>query len=640
MYFKVSMRTNPASGLPEGYYRLVESYRNEYNRICHRTLLNIGFLRLPAEKLNAIKAILNDRLERRQSLFEHQQEDQVRNLANQYWEQLVEKGKVDVSDQAFEKKRRMVDVDTLKHKDAREVGAEWMCFQAVEQLQIRQLLERLGWQKEQIELALIQIISRAIYPYSENRTCKWIKENSAVCEVTKGVFQSHGKPTESLKDHITKDKLYESALRLFEIKDQLEPYLSKRTNELFDLHDRIVLYDLTNTYFEGVKAHSKLAQHNKSKSKEKRDDAKLIVLALVINMEGFIKFSSVFEGKKSDSSSLGDIVEKIRINTTTDKRAIVVLDAGIATEDNLALLQNKGYDYVCVSRSKISQYTLDKDFTPQYISTNNKHKVTLEKVISKHTTDYLLKVHSQGKQYKEQSMKSLFQDRFMQEIDKARVALDKKGGIKTEDKVQRRIGRIIEKYPSIAKHYLIEVKAENQIAKQINLIKKESYQKDENHLGVYFIRTNLKTEEQSTVWQIYNSIREIESSFRSLKTELNLRPVYHKNDDATVAHLHLGLLAYWVVNTVRYQLKQKGINHSWSEILRITNTQKVVTTSGQNTFDEIIYIRKCTEPNEKVKQIYNALGYKNYPFVKRKSVVHKSELKKNKTTQFKLINDS
>lgn len=640
MYFKVSMRTNPASGLPEGYYRLVESYRNEYNRICHRTLLNIGFLRLPAEKLNAIKAILNDRLERRQSLFEHQQEDQVRNLANQYWEQLVEKGKVDVSDQAFEKKRRMVDVDTLKHKDAREVGAEWMCFQAVEQLQIRQLLERLGWQKEQIELALIQIISRAIYPYSENRTCKWIKENSAVCEVTKGVFQSHGKPTESLKDHITKDKLYESALRLFEIKDQLEPYLSKRTNELFDLHDRIVLYDLTNTYFEGVKAHSKLAQHNKSKSKEKRDDAKLIVLALVINMEGFIKFSSVFEGKKSDSSSLGDIVEKIRINTTTDKRAIVVLDAGIATEDNLALLQNKGYDYVCVSRSKISQYTLDKDFTPQYISTNNKHKVTLEKVISKHTTDYLLKVHSQGKQYKEQSMKSLFQDRFKQEIDKARVALDKKGGIKTEDKVQRRIGRIIEKYPSIAKHYLIEVKAENQIAKQINLIKKESYQKDENHLGVYFIRTNLKTEEQSTVWQIYNSIREIESSFRSLKTELNLRPVYHKNDDATVAHLHLGLLAYWVVNTVRYQLKQKGINHSWSEILRITNTQKVVTTSGQNTFDEIIYIRKCTEPNEKVKQIYNALGYKNYPFVKRKSVVHKSELKKNKTTQFKLINDS
>lgn len=621
------MRFNPQNGRSEGYYRLVESYRNEYDRICHRTLLNIGFIKIPAEKLNAIRNILNDRINRRHSLFE-EQDLQVVELADQYWNQLIDGGKIDASDRAYEKKRRMVDVDTLKHKDAREVGAEWMCFQALEQLRVKELLSSMGWQEEQIQLALTQIISRAVYPYSENRTCRWIKENSAVCEVT----------GYSMGD-ITKDKLYSGALELLKIKDQLEQHLSKRTNELFDLQDRIVLYDLTNTYFEGIKPNSKLAQHNKNKSKEKRDDAKLIVLALVINIEGFIKFSSVFEGKKSDSSSLCDIVDKIRVSTSDNKRAIVVLDAGIATDENCLLLKDKGYDYVCVSRAKIKEYTIDSDFQCQQITTKSKQSITLEKVVSNQTTDYLLKIHSEGKQLKERSMKTQFEDRFRQEIDKVRAAFYKKGGVKKTDKVQRRIGRIIEKYPSIAKHYNIEVKSESDIAHDIMLGKKDSYDHNEKHLGTYFIRTNLKVEQQQTLWQIYNSIREIESSFRCLKTDLNLRPVYHKNDDSTVAHLHLGILAYWLVNTIRHQLKQKGINYNWQEIVRITNTQKVVTTSGQNTFDEIISIRKCTEPNENVKQIYQALAFKNYPFVKRKSVVHKTEIKKIKNLYLQEIDD-
>src|SRR5690606_21763158 len=98
-----------------------------------------------------------------------------------------------------------------------------------------------------------------------------------------------------------------------------------------------------------------------------------------------------------------------------------------------------------------------------------------------------------------------------------------------------------------------------------------------------------------------------------------------------MAHLHLGILGYWLVNTVRYQLKKEKINHSWQEILRITNTQKLVTTTGQNKDDEVIYVRRCTEPNENVQKIYAALKYKNYPFTKRKSVVHKSEIKKNES---------
>lgn len=628
MYFKVSMRHNPHAGHLQGYYRLVESYRNEFDRICHRTLLNIGFVDLSPEKLNSIRGILNDRLNRRSNLFEEQDADVIR-LADQFWEQLVAGGKIDVSEQVFVKKQRMVDVDTLTHKDAREVGAEWMCFQAMEQLKLNEFFESLNWGKQRIQLAITQLISRAVCPHSEWRTSRWIKENSAVCEIT-------GYPAEK----ITKDKLYKSALDLYKVKGPLEQYLSNRTNELFDLQDRIILYDLTNTYFEGAKRGSKLAQHAKKKSKEKRDDAKIIVLALVVNIEGFIKFSSVFEGTKSDSSSLGDMVDNIRLCTSGSHRAIVVLDAGIATEENLNLLQEKGYDYVCVCRAKINDYQTATDSGIQKITSKAGETITLEKVVSGKTTDYLLKVHSTGKLKKERSMKTLFEDRFTQQVEKARAALSAKGGIKRHDKVERRIGRIIERYPSMAKHFDIMIQTDGEVASDITLLKKDSYAFNEDHLGTYFIRTNLDVEKQQRLWDIYNTIREIESSFRCLKTDLDLRPIYHKNDNAAIAHIHLGLLAYWLVNTIRYQLKKKGINHCWKEILRITNTQKVITTTGQNTFDEVVSVRRCTQPQAKVKEIYQALGYRNYPFVKRKSVVHKPVLIKNQGSVLQEFDDS
>jgi PAS domain-containing protein len=296
MYFKFSLRKNPATQEVESYFRLVESYRNEYNRVCHRTLLNIGFIDYEIETLNAIRTILQNRLNRTESLFETDDNLAI-NWANHYWERLIKSNKIDVSDQSFEKSKRMVDVDTLKHKDAREIGAEWMCFQGLEQLQLGKKLESLGWEEESIKLAFTQIISRAVYPFSENRTSRWIKENSAVCEIT-------GYPVEK----ITKDKLYKSALDLYKIKDNLEKHLSKKTNELFDLQDKIILYDLTNTYFEGRKVNSKIAKFGRSK--EKRSDCKLVVLAMVVNVEGFIKYSNIFEGNTSDSDSLPKIYAK------------------------------------------------------------------------------------------------------------------------------------------------------------------------------------------------------------------------------------------------------------------------------------------------------------------------------------------
>jgi transposase len=147
-------------------------------------------------------------------------------------------------------------------------------------------------------------------------------------------------------------------------------------------------------------------------------------------------------------------------------------------------------------------------------------------------------------------------------------------------------------------------------------------------LGRYFLRTSMDMKDETLVWDVYNTIREIENTFRALKTDLDLRPIYHKKDDSTVAHLYLGLLAYWLVNTIRCQLKAKGINTCWKEIVRIGSTQKVITTVGYNKAEQEISVKKCSLPEQKLKQLFDTLGIKQRPFTKIKSVVHKQKLRK------------
>ncbi len=126
----------------------------------------------------------------------------------------------------------------------------------------------------------------------------------------------------------------------------------------------------------------------------------------------------------------------------------------------------------------------------------------------------------------------------------------------------------------------------------------------------------MSIKDEVVIWNIYNTIREVELTFRTLKTDLNLRPIYHKSDKGTLAHLNLGLLAYWLVNTIRCQLKSEGIRSSWKEIVRIGNTQKAITTTGYNKANEAITVRKCSQPIQKLKEIQEKLNIKNRPYTK------------------------
>ena len=652
MYFRSTIRRNPATEQIDSYYRLVESYRNETDRVCHRTLLNVGFLSgsFNTDELNQVRRIICKRLQSingGNELFDIQfnNPQKVNDLADKLWNELVEKNRIDIGQKPKRapgvRERNLVYEESIRHPDVREIGGEWLCYQALEQLQMHDYLSNIGFSEEEVQLAFTQIISRAVYPASELETSRWIQENSGICSIT-------GYPIEK----ITKDKLYKSSLKLFSEKEKIENFLSIKTNQLFDIEDKIYIYDLTNTYFEGKKRGSKIAKFGRSK--EKRSDCKIVVLALVINPAGFVKYSAIFEGNVQDSKTLEEIVTNLRGQTSTAKRAVVVIDAGIATKENLTMLTENNFDYVCVSRCKLKDYKIAPDSSPIEIEDRKKQKIQLQKVVSEKYTDFFLKIDSQAKRTKEVSMNNRFQENFEKGLSIISASLEKKSGTKVEEKVYERIGRLKQKYPSISKYYEISYIVETETATnrktkektEIRKVKSMTWKVKQDiepnaESGTYFVRTSLPMSEEMT-WMIYNIIREIEYSFRTLKTDLDLRPIYHKKDNATMAHLNLGLLAYWIVNTVRHQLKKTEnkheiaknetdktpINFSWKEIIRIMNTQKSVLTVSQNRYDQVIITRRCSEPTSGTQAIYNRLKYKSQPFTKRKFVVHKSEFEK------------
>lgn len=538
--------------------------------------------------------------------------EQVQRLSRKYWEEILKAGSVDALrksvEDSREKAERLVDVDTVKHTDARDVGAEWICLQAIRELEIDKFLAREGWGEVRVNTALAELITRTVYAPSELKSIRIMDENSAVCELLTGGTEWRPKQRQ----------VYGVAPSLLELKEKLENHLCRRTDDLFNINNRIVLFDLTNFYFEGRKDGSDKAQFGRSK--EKRSDCKLLVMALCINQEGFIRYSSILAGNTSDPKSLPDMVDTIarknRVMTTTQSRALVCLDAGIATEDNLKEIEARGYDYLCVSRRRLAEYELVPGAPTVKVRDVKNQEISLSRVKHEEGGDYYLEIKSPAKALKESSMKRNFKERFELELQKAKDSLSKKGGKKNYESVVERVGRARQKYPSVARYYVVDYCRDEQNPKNMKDIQwriavPENVDKDS---GKYFLRTNIDSLDEKTTWDYYNLTREIECTNRQLKLDLNLRPIYHQKDDRSDAHLFLGLLSYWVVNTIRYKLKQSGMNCYWSEIVRIMSSQKAITTEAVNALGEKVHLRLCSEPNKTAEDVYDRLRYKRMPF--------------------------
>lgn len=632
MYFVSDRRVNPATGEMDHYYRIKESFCDAEGRVRTRLMLAAGFLpELSTDEICDIRRGLSYLLEQsgellgQQHLFDFnpmkELSEKVCRYVHSFWKEMKQKGTIDAARESYEesvrKARRLVDVKTIEHTDAREVGAKNVCLQAIRELQIDKILQRQGWTERKIQSTLSFLIIRTVYASSEWKSLRLMEENSAAMELLTG----------NIEDCPTQREVYAAAPELYALKDDLERHLCRRTDSLFNLTNRIMLFDLTNFYFEGSKRQSAKAKFGRSK--EKRSDCKLLVLALAINTEGFIRYSSILEGNTADPQSLPDMVERIitrnPVSCNPEEKVLVVVDAGIATESNLQLLKDSGYNYLCVSRTKLKDYTLKDEGRKVTVLDSRRRPITLAEVSHEPEGDYYLQVNSPAKSMTESSMNRQWRERFEAELLKAQRALSTKGGVKTYEKVVERIGRAMGKYPSVSKYYQMEyIRSEENPNYMGDIRWKITLSEDTQtqSFGTYFLRTNVPTLDEKSTWEYYNLIREIETSNRQLKTDLNLRPIYHQKDDSADAHLFFGLLAYWIVNTIRYKLKLQGITHYWTELKRILSTQKAITTEGTNAMGEHVMLRMCSEPTDKAAEIYRLLHYTSIPF--RRYCLHQS----------------
>jgi transposase len=230
-------------------------------------------------------------------------------------------------------------------------------------------------------------------------------------------------------------------------------------------------------------------------------------------------------------------------------------------------------------------------------------------------------VESEAKRKKEASMNLKLRQAFEEDLDSIKSAFSKKGGTKLINKVWERIGRAKQKHNRVSARYKLEVTEKEGKAIDLTWTITENKIKDDKSKGVYFIRTNYQKTEEGELWDIYNTIREVEATFRSLKSDLNLRPVHHQNDERIEAHLYLTMIAYQLVNTIRYMLKQKDINYDWKNIIRIMSTQKIQTLKLP-TDKKVMHIRKPSTPITEARQIYDATNCKHTQSAVKKYVVY------------------
>ena len=643
MFMKAKKRTTK-DGKWYIYYTLCGSWRDSQGLSQRNELLHLGrHDDFDVWEMREVADIVTDRAngEPQSAFYEQEHSQKVRTMADSVYSQLIALGKIDIpgrnrpGESDVERCRReherrfIADTSAMKHLWSLQIGAEHLCVETMKKLKLGEALGLLGFTGEQTALALTQIAIRAVHPASEYATAQWIKPHSDVCRLT-------GYDA----DRITKDRLYQSAIRLYDVREGLMKHLSRWTKELFSYDDNLILYDLTNVYAEGDYDDSEWWDYGRSK--EKRNDCKLLVLALVVNRHGFPKHYQLFEGRMQDYDSFVRIIDELDVHMTSlGVSPIVVMDAGIATAENLDLLRKRGYKFLCVSRSSRKAYKPIEGEPVQHMEDRLHQPLEIQRVevefkpgkdgkLPTAATDTFYRVHSEAKAAKENGMYDQFTRRFEAELEKIRASLSKKHGTKKADKVLIRIGRASQKYPSVASHYDIDVTEDKETgnATAIEWKLKEGYDPG-SIAGVYFLQTNLDGKDGTTVWTIYNILKEVEASFRCMKTDLNLRPVFHKKDKPCLAHLHLGILAYWVVATIRHQLKQKGYNKGWTQIVDVMDAQHSVATEMKNLQGDTIHIEKPTEPTEQIREICEKVGINPVPYKTKKSVgVQISEQKK------------
>ena len=321
-------------------YRLVRSER-EGERVRQRTLLNLGSeFPIAREHWRGLCTRIQELLKGQAALFSCPEE--VEREAQRIAAQLVQRTPAVPSEALEPPDLQTVDVNSLELTRPRSVGVEHVGLWAMEQLGLGALLERLGFNSVDRACAMATIIARMAAPGSERASWRWLCERSALGDLLGVDFEC-----------MSMMRLYRASDALMAKRTAIETHLFEQATELFGLRHTVTLYDLTNTFYEGsAAAHPKARRGH---SREKRSDCPLLTLGLVLDGSGFVRRSEVFSGSVSEAATLAGMLDALHAPAD----ALVVMDAGIATEANITWLKDGGYRYLVVSRERNRHFDPD-----------------------------------------------------------------------------------------------------------------------------------------------------------------------------------------------------------------------------------------------------------------------------------------
>jgi len=415
---------------------------------------------------------------------------------------------------------------------------------------------------------------------------------------------------------INDTRLYRCLDCILPHKTELERHLKNRYGELFGAEFDVLLYDLTSTYVEGAAEKNPMVR--RGYSRDHRPDCEQLVIALIVNNEGFPFSYETFDGNRTDVSTMETILRMVERKYGKARR-IWVFDRGIVSEENLAAIRKRDGQYLTgTPRSQMKRFEAEllKDDWTQV-----RPEVEVKKVAIPQGEETYILCRTSGRKEKEKAIRN----RFSNSMETALKGLEKaivKGRLKDRNKMERRLGKIQARHPQVNDLYDVALKDTVEGVRLFWQIKEDRKNWRESREGAYLLRTNLQAETAEELWSKYMQLTEAEASFRALKSELSIRPLFHQLEPRVKAHVMVAFLGYALWVTLKHLLKRRpaivpkpsasGVENAQPmtpmraiALLSTLQSADIVlpTTDGRE-----IRLRRITEPTAEQKLLLRQLG--------------------------------
>jgi transposase len=493
-----------------------------------------------------------------------------------------------------------IEVDRVEMEEAREAGPVHVGHQVWRQLGLDAILSRAGLSPRACTLTEAMTLNRLICPRSEHAMPDWIR-STALGDILREDFST-----------LVDEALYRNLDRLHPQRETIERELAEREKRLFNLDDSIFLYDLTSTYFEG-----EMANHPQAKrgySRDKRPDAKQVVVGLVLDRDGFPKAHEVFDGNTQDRASLDQMLDALEKRTGKRPGTTVIVDRGMAYDENLEQIRNRGLHYLVAGlQGERNQWLAEleseegwEEIVRAPSPRNPFQKKTRVQIKRQQKGDvvYIL-CRSEGREEKDRAIREKQEAKLLVDLAKLQQRVSK-GRLQEEKKIQQAIGRLRERYPRVARYYAIEYDgAEKKLSGQEREEKKALARKLD---GSYVLKTDRQDLSADEIWRAYSLLTRVEDAFRDMKSPLLERPIFHHLKNRTQTHIFLCVLAYHLLAAIEHRFLQAGVHTSWWTLRQHLRTHQVVTVVlHEARSDRMLKIRKATTPEPSHREIYATL---------------------------------